>query len=302
LATARIRSRRATPRSTTDGVLALVTLETARTKALRLGACNRAFGVHCPHEETRALLRSVFSGLVRDRTDLGEGPAPTHYRIDGPDASGGFRVSDGTRTHVADDTDDLLYYIDKAITLALQRSRPDLFFLHAAALAGTRGVVVLPALPGTGKSTLTLALTARGFDYFSDELAPVDLGNLTVEPYAHAVCLKTLPPSPYTLPQGTLAVNTRFHVPLASLGTAARHDPLPLAALVFPRRSGGRFDGLRPLTAASAATRLMSHLLNGLAHPNYGLDAAIAVSGTVPCFELDITELPAAVEAIASRW
>jgi hypothetical protein len=211
-------------------------------------------------------------------------------------------VSDGTGSHdVVDGPDALLFHIDKAITLALQRSRPDLLFLHAAALSSPGGAIVLPALPGTGKSTLTLALAARGLGYLSDELAPVDLGNLTVEPYPHAVCLKTPPPPPYALPPGTIAVDSRFHVPLTSLGTATRHDPLPLAALVFPCRNGARFDGLRPLTTAAAAARLMSHVLNGLAHPTYGLDAAISVSRAVPCVEVDITDLPAAVEAIASH-
>lgn len=264
-----------------------------------LGACNRAFGVECAHEETLALLQRVFSGLVRAESFAA--PVVARYRIDGPHASGRFLVSDGIGSQSADSPDDLLFQIDKGITLALQHSRPDLFFLHAAALAGKGGVVALPAVPGTGKSTLTLALAARGFNYLSDELAPVDLQNLTVEPYPHAVCLKARPPSPYKLPPGAITVNARFHIPLASLGTATHHDPLPLAALVFPLRNGTRFEGLRPLTTASGATRLMAHLLNGLSHPGYGLDTAISLSRAVPSFEVDLTDLPAAVDAIASH-
>jgi hypothetical protein len=43
----------------------------------------------------------------------------------------------------------------------------------------------------------------------------------------------------------------------------------------------------------------MAHLLNGLAHPHCGLDAAIALSEAVPCFELDTTQISTAVDAIA---
>jgi hypothetical protein len=72
-----------------------------------------------------------------------------------------------------------------------------------------------------------------------------------------------------------------------------------LAGIVFLRRDGTRFEGLRRVTAATGATCLMAHLLNGLAHPNCGLDSAISLSESVPCFELDVTDLPAAVEALA---
>jgi hypothetical protein len=88
----------------------------------------------------------------------------------------------------------------------------------------------MPASPGTGKSTLTLALVGRRLEYLSDELAPIEPSNLTVAPYPHAVCLKTLPPPPYELPQGTRAVNRRFHVPVASLGTSTASEALPLSA------------------------------------------------------------------------
>ena len=64
-----------------------------------------------------------------------------------------------------DDADNLLYLIDKDITLTLQRARSDLLFLHSAALAWKGRVVALPAFPGTGKSTLSLVLLERGFEY-----------------------------------------------------------------------------------------------------------------------------------------
>ncbi len=232
-------------------------------------------------------------------TEDGSPPVRT-YTVSGPDSSGHFVVADGETSQSAEGADDLIYQIDKAITVAWQLERRGLFFLHAAAVAVNGRVVALPAFPGTGKSTLTLALTERGLDYLSDELAPVDLETLTVEPYPHAICLKSEPPAPYRLPEGTVRVNRRLHVPVERLNGATRHEPLPLAAIVFPRRDDTRFAGLRRLSNASGAVGLVAHLLNGLAHPGYGLDAAISLSASVPCFELDVTDLPAAAKTIAS--
>ena len=126
----------------------------------------------------------------------------------------------------------------------------------------------------------------------------MDLPTVTVAPYPHALCLKSPPPLPYRLPAGALAVNSRFHVPVESLPSATRYEPLPLAAIVFPRRDGSRFPGLRPISAASAATEIVAHTLNGLAHAGYGLDAAIQLSRAVPSFEVDATDLAAAADAI----
>jgi hypothetical protein len=242
-------------------------------------------------------VRSVFSALTHPPdSDL---RVVRSYAVAGPDSSGSFVIADETTITIARGAADLLYQIDKAIIVALQLERPDLFFLHAATIAVNGRAVAMPASPGTGKSTLTLALVEHGLEYLSDELAPVDLEGLTVVPYPHAVCLKSAPPPPYDFPEGTLKVDRRFQVPVASLASSTRLDPLPLAGLVFLRRDGNRFDGLRPITTASGATCLMAHLLNGMAHPNYGLDSAIALSDRVPCFELDVTDLTAAVQAIA---
>ena len=43
---------------------------------------------------------------------------------------------------------------------------------------------------------------------------------------------------------------------------------------------------------------MMANTLNSLAHANVGFDAAVALSQAVPCFELDVGDLPAATTAI----
>jgi hypothetical protein len=107
----------------------------------------------------------------------------------------------------------LLFHLDKDLTIALQLQRADLFFLHAAVVALDDRAVVLSAPSGTGKSTLALALLENGFDYLSDELAPIDVQRLTVHPFPHALCLKSPPPAPYCLPTGALGIGVRYHVP-----------------------------------------------------------------------------------------
>jgi hypothetical protein len=267
-------------------------------RELVLQACGCEFAFSCADEETAALIRSVFGGLLIHPSTSSS--ACRRYTIAPSSPKGTFKVSDGVNSKSLEDADSLLFHIDKQLTLKLQRQRHDLFFLHAAVVAWEGRVVALPAFSGTGKSTLTLVSLADGFEYLSDELAPIDLGTLTVHPYPHALCLKSPPPLPHTLPAGTLRHGGRFHVPVEALPNVRRGEALPLAAVIFLQRDDNHFDGLRRTSSASAVARLMAHTLNALAHPDCGMDAAVALSRAVPCFELDVRDLRSASAAIKS--
>ncbi len=266
-------------------------------RAIALRACERDFLIRCETEEIAALVKCAFGGLV---ANTARRPVRSYW-IAGSDRNAGFHVGDGTSVASVRSRDELLFHLDKDITLVLQHERRDLFFLHAAVVAAGGRAVVLPAYSGTGKSTLTLAaLVESGLDYLSDELAPIDLARITVAPYPHALCLKSPPPPPYTLPRRTLALDGRYHVPADESGAAAPRNPLPIAAVIFLRREGDATPMLTSMTPASAAARFMAHSLNALAHRGSGLEAAAALGGTIPCFDVDTTNLRAAARAIAS--
>ena len=258
-----------------------------------LQACDCRFTLHCSNDDVAALIASVFGTLATARST----PALAHreYHIEGT-TTATYRVSSATSVLEVANADELLFHIDKSITVELQNLRPDLFFVHGAALAWQGRVAVLSAPPGTGKSTLTLVALQLGFEYFSDELAPIDLQRLTVYPYPRALYLKTPPPPPHSLPGGAMEHGGRYYVPAPPTTTSPRQAPL--AALIFLRRDNETFSGLRPISAASGATRLIANTLNLLAHPAVGIDAAVKVSQAVRCFELDATNLIAASGSI----
>jgi hypothetical protein len=266
-----------------------------------LSACDRAFAIQCADDETAALVDAAFGGLlVPSGTSI---PTfGTSYRIERNGAEHGFRACDGDGSASRfEDADGLLFHLDKCLTIALQRQRPELCFLHAAAVAIGDQVAVLAAPPGTGKSTLTIALLARGLAYLSDELAPIDVGRLLVFPYAHAVGLKSRPPKPVELPQGTVVIGSRFHVASGLFPAATVDQALPLAAFFFLRRSLGSAPISQPISAAIGAAHLLANMLNALAHQSDGLSVAISLAQRVPSFELNTTDLTracAAVEAI----
>jgi hypothetical protein len=194
-----------------------------------------------------------------------------------------------------------LSWLDDQLTIGAQHRRQDLLFLHAAALRRNARAVLLLAESGGGKSTASWAAVHEGFALMSDELAPVRVEDATVLPHPRAVCLKTRPPGPWPLPEGTFSTAGGFHVPPELLPLPPADGPAPIAALVFvSHRTDGSDPRLTSIAPAEAAARLYAHSLNPLAHAGDGLDAVSALARRVPAFTLVSTDLPKTARLIAS--
>lgn len=216
--------------------------------------------------------------------------------------TGHFRIArDAEAPLLARKDSEFLFMFEKDMTIELQRQRADLFFLHAAVVEYQGKTALISAPSGTGKSTLTFALLHSGFNYLSDELAPVELNPLRVHPYPHALCLKAAPPEPYRLPVETLDAGRTLHVPPSVLPCKTITDPQTLNAIFFIRREGAAGGAeLKKLGDAEVVARLYTNSLNALAHAGDGLDAAVRIAECVPGYELDSTNLGAAMDAIRS--
>jgi hypothetical protein len=258
-----------------------------------LQACARSFTIRCGDIESADVIRTGFGELFHPAAASSK---KGRILIARSASDGGFTASVCESRPVSlVDADALLFYVDKWLTLSLQRSRPDLYFLHAGAVASRGRVAVLVAPSGAGKSTLAYALLTRRFEYLSDELAPIDTRTRRVWPYPHALCLKSVPPEPYRLPPGAVRTGRRFHVPVTR---DSAPDPLPMAAVFFVRRTARSEAICRPVSAAVAAAHMTASALNPLAHPRGGLDVAMTLGRSCPCFELDSSNLPAACDAV----
>lgn len=231
------------------------------------------------------------------------GPSSLRYRVERDPATDAYVLSGPSGTAVrAASVGELVFHLEKAVTVALQERRPDLLFLHAAALEFAGSAYVFAGESGAGKSTTAWGLLHHGFGYLSDELAPVDLGALRVDAYPHALCLKQRPPASYPLPVGTLDLGATIHVPVRSLPGGAAATPSPLKGLIFVRyREGPQTPVLRSISAAEGAARLYVSTLNALAHEARGLDAVLRLARQVPCFVLEAGELRATCELVRAR-
>lgn len=253
--------------------------------------------VDCPDPELRRLLVANFGAM----NSLGEVSSPgLELSVrGGVDSLPLSLARPGRAARSAANASDLLYMLEKEITLELQRQRADLLFLHAAAIVLGDRVCLLAAESGGGKSTTTWAMLHHGFDYLSDELSPLDVRSMRVYPYPHAICLKRNPPHPYPLPASATDLGRTIHIPVSSMPSQVVAEPRPLGAVfLLTHRQDDAPPEVRAIGPAEAAARLYVNVLNALAHADHGLDAVARIAQHVPCYAVSLGGLRPTCELI----
>lgn len=154
--------------------------------------------------------------------------------------------------------------------------------IHAAVIEKRGRAAVLPAPPGSGKSTLCAGLVQRGWRLLSDELALVDLQTGLVRGMARPVNLKNAsiavlrsfapeavmtPPVPDTL-KGTVSL---MQPPRASV--LARREPAVPAWVVLPKYVRGSAAVLEPHSRARTFLLMAEQSFNYDIHGLRGFEA-----------------------------
>lgn len=262
-------------------------------ETLYFSICGKCIAVDTYDADIKQALLTLFAAHRVESCD-----ASLRYGV--ARAADGFVVDTGhTQTAVAD-LGALLFFIDKDLTLALQRLRAAWYFVHAGVVARGDQATLLVGASGAGKSTLTWALLHAGLRYLSDELAPIELETLRVHAYSRALALKREPPAPYTLPLDTLRTDDALYVPVtpAPLATVAS---AALARVVFVQYEAGHHaPRVQRVSAGAATARLYAQALNPLAHRGDGLAAAAHIARTLPCFELHGANLEQTARLVAT--
>jgi hypothetical protein len=260
-----------------------------------------AFRVQCPLPIVHARLGELLAGFGRV-----DGPPRHEFRVLPPQAGVGYQVIlDGDVVHRARRVETTIDWIVwKASTEAIA-SIEDHVAIHAGAVGWDGRAVLLPAPHDSGKTTLTAALTAAGFSYFSDEAALIEPSSRELVPFPRALWLE--PGSVAALDRflanndkRSIAGNGMSHVSPADLGRGVVGRPSPIAHIVFPRYERGALTALTPLSRAAAVIELGRNAFNLDRFGRRGVDLLAAVVRGADVHRLAVGDLGVAVDAISS--
>ena len=269
-------------------------------QTLNLVIFNKHISVLCQHAKIYEVLKTIYHAFVIEKAGSRYPDADLCFEAGFDPQSGNYSLQEEQHTpRHTNSAGEFLYWFEKEITIKLQRLRQDLFFLHAAALQHRQNAFILTGPPGAGKSTLSWALLHHGFGYLSDEMAPLDPATLAVQPYPHALCLKSEPPPPYGYPDNTVATRRAHHIPTSIASIRLVRQPLKISMVFFTRYSPhNKRPFIRRIEKPEAALRLYPNALNPLAHNKAGLEMVTKVVENTPCYELMTAALDDSVTLI----
>ncbi len=255
---------------------------------LQLHVANIAINISAD-EHTSAMLTKNYSGLFHTATSGAQIDYSTSYQTD----SGHYHITRaGNETYSYDNTADFIYFFEKDLTLELQKLRPDLFFLHSAALTFNTKTILIIGHSGAGKSTTSWALTHHGFEYFSDELSPIDLNNMHVTGYPHAICVKQDPPAPFLLPQTAMVTSRTKHIPVENLAAGVAVGTAKITHIFFVHYKPEQHEvSIQAISPALASAKIYANALNQLCHEKSGLPAATKIARACDSYTLEFNNV-----------
>lgn len=186
-----------------------------------------------------------------------------------------------------------------------------LLLLHAGTLERDGRVLLLPATPGSGKSTLTAALAHRGWRLMSDEfgvfdpttqrframLKPVALKNESIAVIRHFAPEARLGPEFPKTRKGTVA-----HMVAPDNAVARRQDGAQAGAVVLPRWVAGSATTWMPLQPSDAFAALAFNAFNYQIGGEAAFHAVAHLARSSRCWQLTYSDLDDAIETLDELW
>ncbi len=178
--------------------------------------------------------------------------------------------------------------------------------VHAAVVEKNGGAAILPAPPGSGKSTLTAGLVLSGWRLLSDELALIDRKSGLIHPLPRPVSLKnqSIPliqafssEALINRPSHDTAKGTVAHMRPPKESVRRQHEPARPAWVIFPKWSAGATTTLTPRSAAQTFMFLAQNAFNYSHLGAEGFHTGTRLIDQVACYDFGYSRLDEAVRA-----
>ncbi len=178
---------------------------------------------------------------------------------------------DGRKPHEDMPAAQALPVFEWGLNLVIALRSHSFLMLHSAVLERNGQALLLPAMPGHGKTTLCAGLSHRGWRTFSDEFGLIRPGSLEMIPVPRPMALKNesidiirdFAPDAFI---GPVTRNTRkgtvAHVKPTAESVARQNETAPVGMIVFPRWVKGASLTLQPISKAESFMLLATNAFN----------------------------------------
>ena len=180
--------------------------------------------------------------------------------------------------------------------------------LHAAVVERDGLAAILPAPPGSGKSTLCAALVSKGWRLLSDELTMIRPGDGMLTPLPRPISLKNAsidvmrryqPDAVMSPPVADTTKGTVAHLKAPAASVARAAELARPAWVIFPRYRAGAATTLTPIPRARAFLRVAENGFNYSLLGATGFETLAGLIGQTESYEFSYSVLDEAIDAFA---
>ena len=204
--------------------------------------------------------------------------------------------------------DQVVAQIEWSINWFIAMRMHQFLMFHAAAIANDQGALIMPGLPGAGKSTLCAYLIHRGWRLLSDEFTLLRDASLAIYPYPRAIPLKNqsidvireqipeaqlAPPIPDTR-KGTVA-----HLCPPDLHLERMHETAQPKLVIFPVYQAGSAIEITPVAKSSCFVELSQNSFNYVMRGLAGFQLTGALANAVVAYRMVYSDLATAAAKIS---
>jgi HprK-related kinase A len=197
--------------------------------------------------------------------------------------------------------------LEWGLNWAIAQRFTDVLLLHAGVVERDGRAIVLPAMPGSGKSTLTAALVNRGYRLLSDEFGAVEGNSGRLLPAVRPVALKNEsisvirdfapaavigPDFPGTR-KGTVA-----HVAPDRVAVEERHTPAEARLILFPRYEADSQTIVEEMPKSRAFAKLSVNAFNYELRGPAAFGVVARLIDQCDCYQLAYSDLENAIATI----
>lgn len=203
----------------------------------------------------------------------------------------------------------VLPHIEWAINWHIMLYQPRYYQIHAGVVECEGQGVILPAGPGSGKTTLTAGLVRSGWRYLSDEFALIDPDDLCLRDYPKALCVKE-GSYPVIDAMGLKSSRRRDYqkgqkgrvtfIKPSELNRPGVGGRCPVRHVIFPKYEAGQSPRLTEISRAAAVLRLNEVSFNFRKFRSAGVRIMADICRDARCYELQSGPLVETVELVRS--
>ena len=201
----------------------------------------------------------------------------------------------------------LLAHIEWSMNWCIATRANQFLMLHGGVVARDEGALIMPGVPGAGKSTLSAYLMHRGWRLFSDEFTLLTPGTLELKPFPRLIPLKneSIEVIKAVVPEaefGPQIPGTRkgrvSHLKPTGEHLRRMHEGAQPRLVVFPRYQAGAATELAAMPKSACFAELTQNAFNYVLLGQQAFEMVADLTDRVQSYRLVYSDLTEANQAL----